>query len=416
MSVRPQPTRATTVATRRSTRLPSGSDRLSAVLAAGVQQHGRNAATFGMMSGGGSGGGGGAGDGSPTRPSPAELTAQLKAAKEQQQVERRAQLEAARQLTEQAKAVREQARVAREAAKAAHARLTQATREARDRAALEKQAEVERKRLEREAVKEAKEASAAQLVAEQAALRDSKEAAKAARDVAAKEVKEAKDAEKAAKEARRLEEQREREQRDALRRLQQQALAVARAEEASQRAQKRKAETDVKAAKAEEKRQRIRHEKCEETLRQIHLVRDELESVGDRAQELLGKLMSMAGCGADAVDLQWMQALVDEAVRAQELLVRLIESSTMDWRTEQHARVIDEEDDEGSGEDETEDDEGVRVGKFGKLEVVADEDMEADEDGADAFDQEEYKRAMMALRKGRMLPGDLDDMSYDAKA
>ena len=151
-------------------------------------------------------------------------------------------------------------------------------------------------------------------------------------------------------------------------------------------------------------------------------MRDELESVGDRAQELLGKLMSMAGCGADAVDLQWMQALVDEAVRAQELLVRLIESSTMDWRTEQHARVIDEEDDieeeddEGSGEDETVDDEGVRVGKFGFLEVVADEDMEADEDGADAFDQEEYKRAMMALRKGRMLPGDLDDLNYDAKA
>ena len=117
-----------------------------------------------------------------------------------------------------------------------------------------------------------------------------------------------------------------------------------------------------------------------------------------------------------------MQALVDEAVKAQERLVRLIESSTIDWRTEQHARVIDEEEDEeeedeeeGSGEEESEDDEGVRVGKFGKLEVVADED-EDEEDGAEDFDQEEYKRAMKSLRKGRMLPSDLEGMDYDAKA
>jgi len=47
--------------------------------------------------------------------------------------------------------------------------------------------------------------------------------------------------------------------------------------------------------------------------------------------------------------------------------------------------------------------------------VVADED-EGDEDGAEGFDQEEYKRAMKSLRKGRMLPSDLDGMDYDARA
>ena len=181
---------------------------------------------------------------------------------------------------------------------------------------------------------------------------------------------------------------------------------------------KRKAETDARAAKAEAKRARIRQEECDETVRHIHLVRDELESVGDRAQELLAKLISLGSCGADPTDLQWMQALVDEAVKAQERLVKLIESSTTDWRTEQHARVIDEEDedeeedDEGSGEEESEDEEGVRVGKFGKLEVVADEDM-GDEDGSEAFDQDAYRRAMAGLRKGRMLPRDLDGMQHE---
>ena len=107
--------------------------------------------------------------------------------------------------------------------------------------------------------------------------------------------------------------------------------------------------------------------------------------------------------------------------KAQERLVKLIESSTLDWRTEQHARVIDDEEDdeedeeEGSGEEESEDEEGVRVGKFGKLEVVADED-EPEEDGAAAFDQEEYRRAMAGLRKGRMLPSDLEGMEFDAHA
>ena len=175
----------------------------------------------------------------------------------------------------------------------------------------------------------------AQLAAEKAAMREAKEAEKAARELAAQEAREAREAEKAAREARRLEEQREREQRDALRRQQQQALAAARATEVAQRAQKRKAESDAKAARAEIKRARIRQEECDETLRQIHLVRDELETVGDRAQELLAKLLSLAGCGADPVDLQWMQALVNEASAAQERLVKLIESSTLDWRTEQ---------------------------------------------------------------------------------
>ena len=46
------------------------------------------------------------------------------------------------------------------------------------------------------------------------------------------------------------------------------------------------------------------------------------------------------------------------------------------------------------------------------MEVVADEDM-GDEEGAETFDQEEYKRAMAGLRKGRMLPKDLDGMEHD---
>ena len=62
--------------------------------------------------------------------------------------------------------------------------------------------------------------------------------------------------------------------------------------------------------------------------------------------------------------------------------------------------------------EESEDEEGVRVGKFGRLEVVADED-EPEEDGAAAFDQDEYRRAMAGLRKGRMLPHDLDGMEHD---
>ena len=359
--------------------------------------------------------------GPSNHPDPAELAAQMKAAKERQKADRLAQTEAARQLTEQAKAVREEAKAARDAENAAAARLAAAARETRERAKLEKQAEAERKRLEREAAREAKEAAAAQLAAEKAARCESKEAEKAARELAVQEAKEAKQAEKAAKEARRLEEQREREAREAIRRQQQQALAAARAEEATQRALKRKAETDARAAKAEAKRARIRQDECDETIRHIHLIRDELESVGDRAQELLGKLISMGNCGANATDLQWMQALVDEAVRGQERLVKLIESATIDWRTEEHARVIDAEDDDEEEDDEdgssgeasgSDDAAGVRVGRFGKLEVVADEDV-CDEDGADAFDQDEYRRAMASLRKGRMMPSDLDGTEHD---
>ena len=62
--------------------------------------------------------------------------------------------------------------------------------------------------------------------------------------------------------------------------------------------------------------------------------------------------------------------------------------------------------------DEDEDDAGIRLGRFGKMEVVADEEAE-DEAGADTFDQEEYRRAMAALRKGRMLPDDLKGMQFD---
>lgn len=398
-----------------STRVKSGprrgsSGHLPAILAAGVKQ--RSEATIGVHPQEGV-------EPEPPRPpSPAELAGQLSAAMEQQKAERLAQQAAARQLEEQAKAARAEAKVARAAERDAAARAAAAAREARERQRLEKLAEAERKRLERDAIKEAKQAAAAQLAAEKAALRESKEAEKAARELAAQEAKEAKEAEKAAREARRVEEQREREARDALRRQQQDQLAAARAEEAAQRAEKRKAEADARAAQAEAKRARIRQEECEETLRQIHLLRDELETVGDRAQELLGKLISMNNCDADATDLRWMQALVDEAVAAQERLVTLIERSTIDWRTEHHARVIDEEeeddddDDEGSGEEESEDEEGVRVGKFGKLEVVADEDM-GDEDGAEAFDQEAYRRAMAGLRKGRMLPSDLKGMEHD---
>ena len=73
----------------------------------------------------------------------------------------------------------------------------------------------------------------------------------------------------------------------------------------------------------------------------------------------------------------------------------------------------EEEEEEGSGEDAGEEDAaGVRVGRFGRLEVVADEDDP--EDGG--FDQTEYQQAMAALRKGRMLPSDLNGMDLDARA
>ena len=49
------------------------------------------------------------------------------------------------------------------------------------------------------------------------------------------------------------------------------------------------------------------------------------------------------------------------------------------------------------------------------MEVVADEDME-DEEGTEKFDQDEYKRAMAALRQGRMAPDDLRGMQFDRKA
>ena len=172
------------------------------------------------------------------------------------------------------------------------------------------------------------------------------------------------------------------------------------------------------------KRARIRQEECDEAIRQIHLLRDEMESVGDRAEELLAKLISMMGCGASTTDMVWIQRLVQEAVAAQQHLLAIIEANEIDWQTKQHNQIMDDEDAEEEGgeeessgeEDEDEDDAGVRVGRFGKLEVVADEDMGEEEEGAETFDQEEYRRAMAALRQGKMAADDLKGMQFDRKA
>jgi hypothetical protein len=129
----------------------------------------------------------------------------------------------------------------------------------------------------------------------------------------------------------------------------------------------------------------------------------------------------MMGCGSSVTDMAWMQRLVQEALAAQKRLLDLIEANEIDWQTDQHNKIMDdedaeqeeEEDEESSGaEDEEEDDAGVRVGRFGKMEVVADEDMEAEE-GAEAFDPDEYRRAMATLRQGRMAPGDLKGVQFD---
>ena len=148
-----------------------------------------------------------------------------------------------------------------------------------------------------------------------------------------------------------------------------------------------------------------------------------MESVGDRAEELLAKLISMMGCGASTTDMAWMQRLVQEAMAAQQRLLALIEANEIDWQTEQHNQIMDEEDAEeeveeessGADDEEEEDDAGVRVGRFGRMEVVADEDAE-EEEGAETFDQEEYRRAMAALRQGKMAADDLKGMQFDRKA
>jgi hypothetical protein len=70
----------------------------------------------------------------------------------------------------------------------------------------------------------------------------------------------------------------------------------------------------------------------------------------------------------------------------------------------------DEEDDEGDEEDDEgdeEDEAGVRIGKFGKLEVVRDGDG-PEEDDAPPFDIEQYRRAIDDLRKGIIQPSDLE--------
>ena len=90
-------------------------------------------------------------------------------------------------------------------------------------------------------------------------------------------------------------------------------------------------------------------------------------------------------------------------------------AATQKWQNGNGATEAQRESSNGSAAKfakESEDEEGVRVGKFGKLEVVADEDM-GDEDGSEAFDQEAYRRAMAGLRKGRMLPSDLEGMEHD---
>ena len=351
----------------------------------------------------------------PPPPTPVDNRAAIALLQEMLKNERAGQLEAARRLAEQAKAARAEAKAAREAEKAAAAKLAEATKEARERARLEKLAEVERKRLEREALREAREAVAALKAAEMAALREEKGAVSAAKAAAAKEAKEAKAADMAAKEARRVEELRERELRDAQRKQQQEALAAAKAEEVLRKSLKRKAETEAREAAAEAKRARVRQDQCDETMRQIHFLRDEMETVGDRAEELLGKLVSL-DCSTPTAELVWIRRLVDEAIAWQDRLIAMIEAAEIDWQTKQHAEVIDEEDLEEEDDDESEssgeeDEGGVRVGRFGNLEVVADE---ADEEGgADAFNEQEYQQAMADLRRGRMRAGDLQGMDLD---
>jgi hypothetical protein len=116
-----------------------------------------------------------------------------------------------------------------------------------------------------------------------------------------------------------------------------------------------------------------------------------------------------------------MTELVSEAQRAQQRLLALIESNTIDWQVEQHAAFMDaedgaededESDEESEGEEEEEDDAGVRVGQFGRLHVVPDEATE-EEEGASAFDEDEYARTMQRLRKGFMSQHDLEGMEHD---
>ena len=340
------------------------------------------------------------------------MQARLKAAREAQKAERQAQADAAKQLAEQAKAVKAEAKAARDAEREADKRLADAAREAREREKAEKQAEALRKQLEKQAEKEAKEAAKAQLEAEKLALKQAKDAEKAARELAVHEAREAREAEKAAAAARRAEEKAEREARDALRKQQAEALVVARAFEATQKAEKRKAEADARAAAAEAKRARIRQEECEEALRQIHMLRDELETIGDRAAELRAKLIEKLCKDAGPVEMQWIERLVEEAMGAQQRLLSVIEHGGIDWQVDEHEQKLEEEESEEEGEEESEDEGGVIVGRYGNMEVVADEDVE-DEEGAGRFDEDEYKQAMAALRKGKMMQDDLHGVDHD---
>ena len=130
----------------------------------------------------------------------------------------------------------------------------------------------------------------------------------------------------------------------------------------------------------------------------------------------MGKLLSL-DCSTPSAELVWIRRLVEEAIASQDRLLALIEAAEVDWQTKVHAEIIDEEDLEEEEDDDSEtsgeeDEGGVRVGRFGNLEVVADED---DEEGGDSFDEQEYRQAMADLRKGRMNAGDLHGMELEAK-
>ena len=112
--------------------------------------------------------------------------------------------------------------------------------------------------------------------------------------------------------------------------------------------------------------------------------------------------------------MQWIERLVEEAMGAQQRLLSVIQHSGIDWQVDEHEQKLDEEEEESEeeGEEESEDEGGVIVGEYGNMEVVADEDAE-DEEGAERFDEDEYKKAMAALRKGKMMQDDLQGVDHD---
>ena len=145
---------------------------------------------------------------------------------------------------------------------------------------------------------------------------------------------------------------------------------------------------------------------------QIHLLRDELETVGDRAAELRAKLIDKLCDDVGPAEMQWIERLVEEAIAAQQRLLSVIENSGIDWQVDEHEQKLDDdESEEEAGEEESEDEGGVIVGRYGNMEVVADEDVE-DEEGAERFDGDEYRKAMAALRRGKMMQDDLQGVDH----